>query len=86
MGEEKEYPESLQKLVKTNDGLHEAVNDVLKDDAFIVYNKCAAAEHFRVAFSRIDTAKSILGYEPPTPPSDDGEEEEGEEDEGEGEE
>jgi len=68
-----EIPESLRKLDAANDGLHEAVNGVLKDDSFIVYNKCAAAEHLRKAFALIDTAKSILGWKseqtPPPPPA-----------------
>jgi len=64
MADEIEYPDSLKKLIAANDTLHEAANAVLKDDAFIVYNKCAAAEQFRRAFGEINTAKSMLGWEP----------------------
>ena len=63
-----EYPESLKKLLKSNDDMHEAVADILADDSYTLHNRLEAAHLFRMMFAHLEMAKPILGWEAGTPP------------------
>ncbi|KKL17725.1 hypothetical protein LCGC14_2482690 [marine sediment metagenome] len=55
----------IEKLRKSNDDLHEAVDEVLASEEYDVEKKCAFATYFSETFARINLAYKALGEEGP---------------------